>query len=343
MGITVDELLWAAPEWDAQITLVLIQAVFWFFMIPLLAKYFAEPIFMNHPLSEQWVQLNQKTFKDSFGIDFDRDQAKDFALLFIGILVQHCVGGMLTLPVLFGWGPTNLAYALGRHGALCEAGWELQDAMTRTYQITLGGEEGKNINPVPLRIIMCLHHLMGLSLIVPMNIYFSENYYYIWLVCLLQLAAFFAMLFQNYGFLLDVTTMAGLRTMKVITFTVFLIMLYSRGLGYAYVIFKLLSIFFNTGILWFCWGCLVAWGMSVLNVLFLADSIAKMLKFVSMTQPKEDSSPKSKRRASVALITEALGGETRELRAAKRVSMFIGGKARGREQETLKEPFLQVA
>merc|ERR1712196_613017 len=120
-----------------------------------------------------------------------------------GILLQHIIGGLLCLPVLVGWGSPALGYTLGRWGALCEAGWELQDGLVRIVQVNCGGEKGKELNPVPLRILMTVHHVMGLSLVVPMNIYFSENYWYIYLVCLLQLAAAVAMLGQNYGFLLD--------------------------------------------------------------------------------------------------------------------------------------------
>jgi len=344
----VDELLNAAPAWDTQIALLSFSAAFWWLVIGVfnIGEKIGRPIYLNHPMSEQWIQLNRKYFKDGFGIDFDREQALTFALTMQGILLQHIIGGLLCLPVLVGWGSPALGYTLGRWGALCEAGWELQDGLVRIVQVNCGGEKGKELNPVPLRILMTVHHVMGLSLVVPMNIYFSENYWYIYLVCLLQLAAAVAMLGQNYGFLLDVTTPSGLCKMKVATFFVWAVMFYSRGPGYLYVIYKVLCLFYNTGDAWFCWGCFVAWAMSLLNIVFIMDATQKMTKFAKMKLDDASMSP-SKRRNSIAMIEEATGGETRELKIARRASVIMGmgmeGGTLAREQENLKEPFLQVA
>merc|ERR1719181_857416 len=105
--------------------------------------------------------------------------------------------------------------ALARHGALCEAGWELQDAFTRAYEVLFGGEKGKLLNPTPVLVFWAFHHTMGLSMVIPMNLVYPDLAYYHELVFLLQFASFVAMMFQHYGYTLDVKTKSGLNMMKI--------------------------------------------------------------------------------------------------------------------------------
>lgn len=112
------------------------------------------------------------------------------------------------------------------HGALCEAGWELQDLATRAWQLTFGGEDGKAKNPVALVVIMCIHHAMGLCMIIPMNIHHSSNPSYHEFVFLLQFAAFVALGAGNYGSSLDIETTSGLFQMKIVCTIVLLVMTY---------------------------------------------------------------------------------------------------------------------
>ena len=125
------------------------------------------PAYCPTPIS-QWTKLNRSTFKKAFFVDFKTDEeAFDFACLFLGIIAQHATGGALCAPALFGVGNAAVAVTLANHGALCEVGWELQDVATRAYQVLFGGASGKAKNPLPLLIIIAIHHSMGLAMAIP--------------------------------------------------------------------------------------------------------------------------------------------------------------------------------
>merc|ERR1712023_514681 len=119
------------------------------------------------------------------------------------------------------------------HGALCEAGWELQDILSRISQRLFQGEKGRNENPLSLLAILFVHHAMGLSMVVPMNLLYHDNKYYHEFVFLLQAAAFAAMMLQSYGYTLDVKTRKGLSQMIVTIIMSSLLILYSRVLRFA--------------------------------------------------------------------------------------------------------------
>jgi hypothetical protein len=359
---TVGDLLACAPDLNTQLCLLVIQATIWFLFIPWFAKTFAEPYLKAHPMCEQWTDLSQATFKASFGVDFNKPEAFKFGCIFIAILVQHGLGGLLCVPAVTGIPAlsASLAATLARHGALCEAGWELQDGLYRIYQVLFGGEEGKAMNPVPLRVIIFIHHAMGMSLVVPMNIYYSDNYWYFYLVLLLQLAAFVAMFIQNYGFTLDITTQKGLCQMKVAVTVVFVVMWFSRGIGYAYVIYKLLCAFWATNIHFFIVGCAVAFLMSLLNMLFIVDCSGKFKKFIFMKISEEEMKKKPlalKRKMSYQAFAatgstptggdgDGTIGEDSQLKFARRLSRSLtreAAKAREPGLADSREPLLRVA
>ena len=64
-----------------------------------------------------------------------------------GILLQNQIGALLVVPAMVGALQPELASALALHGALCEVGWELQDAVVRIYDILFCGEDGKCASP----------------------------------------------------------------------------------------------------------------------------------------------------------------------------------------------------
>jgi len=273
----------------AQVVCTSIWAVIWFFAIKYSSQNIFAPWVSSQPWKDQWTELSAKCFKAGFFIEFKTtEEVFAFACLFLAILCQHLVGGLFCLPSLLG-ASGSVVSALACHGGLCEAGWELQDAVTRAHAVLFGDEKAKAMNPTPLLIILCLHHAMGLSMVIPMNILYRDNPYYHEFVFLLQAAAFFAMAFQNYGFTLDVKTASGLKQMKVCVTCTVAVMLWSRGFRYAFIGYKLISGFYadgNTKML--CAGGLVLCMMGVLNTLFIADSMGKFVKFMKTTHEDED-------------------------------------------------------
>lgn len=290
--ITLTGLVLSEGTLETQLMLVVIWATIWYFVIMYSAKHVVEPYVASKPWKDQWVNLNDKTARASFFIHFKtKAEVFEFACLFLAILSQHAVGGILCVPSLVGVSGSAVA-AMACHGGLCEAGWELQDCLVRIYQILFGGESGKAKNPPALMVIFGLHHAMGLSMVIPMNIVYRDNVYYHELVFLLQGAAFVAMASQNYGYTLDVKTASGLTQMKVCTGVTLATMLWSRALRYAMIGYKLITAMHADGnSKMLCMGAVVLGLMGLLNILFVLDSIGKFVKFMKMHHENESNAP----------------------------------------------------
>jgi hypothetical protein len=180
-----------------------------------------------------------------------------------------------------------VACALVRHGALCEAGWEFQDILQRAWQVKFSGEDGKAKNPPSLLAAVILHHTLGLCMVIPMNLAYGCHPCYHEIVFLLQGAAFFAMLMQNYGFTLDVRTSAGLRQMRLCANSVFLVLCWSRLYRYWAIGYQMMCTFYadgNTVIFSMAGPGLVL--MGIFNAVIVGDAFGKCLKgFMRMRLP----------------------------------------------------------
>ena len=256
---TFDQLKQCSPTWNTQITLLFVQAAFWYTFIAVFTSVVVKPYVKSRPWCQQWTELNRKTFKASFFVDFKTDEeAFNFAALFISILIQHGVGGLMCVPSITGWLPASVAAPLARHGAMCELGWEVQDTFIRVCQILFGGAAGRAMNPTPLLVILAIHHCTAMGMVMPMNMYYGDSTLYHEMVFLLEGAAFVAMGLQNFGraapnepqqrraaplqravslrrYTLNVKSAWGLLQMKFAVTTVLLTMMWSRCLRFLYV------------------------------------------------------------------------------------------------------------
>lgn len=284
MALSLMSLLLADGGLAVQLTITCFWAVAWFLAIRWAAKNVFEPWIASKPWADQWTDMHAKTYEASIGLKFkSRDEVFEFACLFLAIICQHAVGGVLCLPSLLGGSTGIVAAACARHGGLCEAGWELQDAFERAYQILFGTEQEKAKNPLPLVLFMAFHHAMGLSMVIPMNLYYPDNAYYHEFIFLLQGAAFAACVAQNYGYSLDVKTASGLFRMKASVAFSTAVIAWSRVLRYGFVGYKLIGTMYADGnIRMLCVGCLVLMSMGVVNLVFITDALKKLVKFMSM-------------------------------------------------------------
>lgn len=273
-----------APSLPVQLALLVVQALFWRAVIPLLGRRVFRPLVDAHPRSRQWVELVQATLLKSYGIRLNFGQAYAAGVEFMGVLCQHAVGGLLCLPaVALGTGSGRAAWAaLARHGALCEAGWELQDSVEKVRIALLGDEEVRARNPPLLLALAALHHLMSLSLVIPMNLYYEDNYWYFRLVGMLQGASAVASGAQLWGFFLDVRTRSGLWGMRVLTGISLAVTLHSRLVAYWFVIIQLLIEFRKTSRTFFTVGAIMSAIMGLLNILFIVEGAHKFWKFASV-------------------------------------------------------------
>merc|ERR1712232_1187938 len=144
----------------------------------------------------------QKVMKEGYGVTYELEDAREFGFELMAILMQHFLGGMLCLPVLLGLPQFSapVAMAMARHGGSCEAGWEIQDYITRICEKAFGGEKGNKKNPASIMVIFGIHHFMGTMMVIPMNLFFPTCYWSSLLVCLLQAAATLALGLQQLGF-----------------------------------------------------------------------------------------------------------------------------------------------
>lgn len=276
-------LIYADQTLETQFVLAAIWACLWFGLIKASAKFIFEPLVASMPWCEQWIRLNQKTFKTAYGVEFKTSKEMfEFGCLFLAIICQHAVGGALCIPSVLGW-KGQVVNAMACHGALCEAGWELQDMIERIYQLIFGGAAGRAKNPTPLLVLLSVHHAMGLSMVIPMNIFYGSNPYYHEFVFLLQGAAFVALASQNYGFTLDVKTASGLKQMKMCVTITLLVTLWSRLLRYSFVGYTLICTYRADGnSVMLYMGSSVLALMGTLNALMVMDAIGKFSKFIKM-------------------------------------------------------------
>lgn len=287
-SITAHDLLYCAPRLDVQLVLLAMQSVFWFSIINV-GKTLIGPLLARASWYDQYSRLNQDLLKKSYFMDFDIPNTMNFICELLIFLQQHLIGGFLCIPSVFGMHSTlgisrEFAVALACHGALCECGWELEDSLTRVCQLAFGGEMGKKKNPPGLLVVFGVHHAMGLSMVIPMNLWYGNNAYYHELVMCLQFAAAFALLLQQYSFTLDIKSAGGLRQMNVLCVVVFCIMCYTRVYRYAIVAYGLCSDFHangHTGML--VAGVAVVASMSLLNILFVVDATTKLAKFLKLS------------------------------------------------------------
>eukprot|EP00967_Tisochrysis_lutea_P129090 scaffold221633_cov32-Tisochrysis_lutea.AAC.2 len=228
--------------------------------------------------------MHKQTAEKSLCISLPSDDAYyDLACGMVGVLVQHALGGALCLASAAGVS-SELAFALARHGALCEMGWEAQDVLVRAWQCVFGGEAGRAKNPAGLLLVLCLHHMMGMSLVIPINLFYPRNQYVHEVVCLLQGAAAVALLMQNYGYTLDTSTPGGLLRMKLSVGCVWVVVLWSRVLRFTFLFFKLVPTIFADGNIVISSGAvIVVLAMSYINFIFFADATRKLLKFGRLT------------------------------------------------------------
>lgn len=122
---------------------------------------------------------------------------------------------------------------------------------------------------------------MGLSMCIPMNLYYHDNANYHEFVFLMQFTAFIALSTQHYGYTLDVTSPVDLKRMKMAAMVSFSSIMYSRILRFGYVAYLLQRMFIDDGRTYFIWvGGFSACCMAIINFFFLGEAVKKVVKFV---------------------------------------------------------------
>jgi len=269
-------------SWKGQIQLLVLMAGVMQFYIPWFTS--QAMVFMGkHPMREQYIDLNQSTAQDSFGVKMSRPLAFEVGCWGLAVMTQHCLGGLLCIPSRFSvsWLSKKRAAMLARLGGLTEAGWELQDLSSRFYAFNFGGKEGRDKNPVAGLIFLGLHHALGLGMVIPMNVLYGDSQAYHEMIFNMQFCSMISNLVQQYGYTLDTETSSGLWKKKLCSLCTWMGICYSRAFRFIPLALAMLTTVRNDGrtCFFFC-SCAALGAMGVINALYLFDSTKKVLKFV---------------------------------------------------------------
>lgn len=210
-------------ELKSQLIELFFQAIFWRIFI----KYVGVPIVRKYvsskPWRSQWVTFNGNSMRN-LGINLDRAETFGISCEIVAIMGQHATSALLCLPSVLGipgWG------FLATHGALCEAGWELQDALVRGWDVMFGGEAGRKRNPPGVILYATCHHLMGLLVVVPANLLHGDDPLYHQGIFWFEAGTVCAIMSQQYGYTLDVKgSFKDLFMMNVLVVTSFGVQVY---------------------------------------------------------------------------------------------------------------------
>lgn len=279
---------------QAQLFFLCCHALFYHFsLLPL--SHVVHAFFKKHKNYEQYKVLNQKMLREGYGINGASEEVAGFTGAYIATIcfIQHNVGAILCVPALcnhygypgvadcFGISP-GLAIFMAKQGAMCEAGWEVSDVIFRSYnKWVLGDHAGQ---PNQLVFVFFLHHVMGLSMVVPMCVFDGGSPYFIETVFMLQLAAGVGLVLQQFGFLLDVKEASDLFWMKVYVTISVTVMVYARAIRFGMIGYSVVGYYLyfeNYGMLF---GSLfAAFFMGLFNFLMVGDAIKKAIKYLPMT------------------------------------------------------------
>uniref|UniRef100_A0A7S3LKS8 TLC domain-containing protein n=1 Tax=Aplanochytrium stocchinoi TaxID=215587 RepID=A0A7S3LKS8_9STRA len=282
----LQDLLRAKGTVEVQLILLILQALLWYFIVPIVGKALKSYI-DKKPYKKQFIELADKSLRAALKTEFDSlEKSYEYTCLVGGILVQHSLGGALCFPSAFGldFVSSSVAGALARHGALMEAGWELQDGLDKFYQVFIKNDWSMNSSK-SLRLI-AFHHATGLSLVIPMNMFYGYNVLYHKGVFLMQGVSAWALFAQYYAFTLDLSKRFDLVQMKIISVGVFLAMFYGRIIGFICISLELIPILYSENLLLLSVAVAVSILMQSLNYNFILENYRKMVKYAKMPLPK---------------------------------------------------------
>ena len=289
---STSDLLMAAPRAEVQIILALIHTCVWYFLINEIFVPIGILIFSNLKTKKRFLHFNRQTMKKAIGWDIGDDENEQMLAIarIDAAMMQHLVGAILSFPSGFGFSsmlPAGVASAMACQANLCELGWEISDTLLRIYEIIFGGEKGRRMNPPSLMMTLMAHHTAAFLVAIPMNIHYPNNSLFHEGVCIVEFGIFVVFMCQQYGFTLDINTREGLTKMKISCTIVFVTVVWSRVIRYAYVWTSTLILAYEDGN-WFVLKCMAAPTifLTLFNLVVLKDATQKFLKFAFMDSKK---------------------------------------------------------
>jgi len=244
--------------------------------------------------AEWWPRAlpNQINIMVNFGYPKDETTEDHAVYGFVWIItmcITHIVSASLMVPVIiYGW---SAAGAVGQLlfflGTLSEVGFDVYD-WSKTFLLTFAHSSFPNLGPpgpVKAFILICiLHHSTVLGLTFPMNLKYPSMTAYHWVAFSLLVSAGICYIAGQYKFTLDAKTRSGLATIKKIMILQFVFNWLSRvGIWFPAVFMVLQNLYGKGDMLYFAAGLVGGLGMSLYNLLVVADATMALLKWLPRT------------------------------------------------------------
>jgi len=193
------------------------------------------------------------------------------------------------LPVIvYGWTEAGDAgQVLFFLGTLSEVGFDVYD-WSKTFLLTFAHSSFPHLGPPgpikPFILICILHHSTVLGLAFPMNLKYPSMTAYHWVAFSLLVSAGVCYIAGQYKFTLDAKTKSGLATIKIIMIVQFVFNWLSRvGIWFPAVFVALQTIYGKGDMLYFAAGLVGGLGMSLYNLLIVADATVALIKWLPRT------------------------------------------------------------
>lgn len=278
----LDEEMWSetlscGPSLKGQVTMGLIEACFWFIFfavcIPPIATWTK-----SRPWCKGMVLIERKKYRN-FG--FDDSKMTDDVIVhqyceMSLVAVQHFIGGMLCVPALCGYSSLIgfSALAAVRHGGLCEVSYEWQDTCKQFYRFAT--------DPLFLPatfVFLFFHHFISQSLVLPMNLHYSEDWWYAALVFNLQGASAIALFVSQYLETFNIKKFEDLRAMYWMVNVCGVVMITTRGPIFFVSCFYIMRMLWYNSMAMFCTAGVAVSLMGLFNIFILWDSYTRMVKY----------------------------------------------------------------
>ena len=318
------DLLMAAPKIEVQIALALIHTFIWYILINEIFVPILVLIISNLKTKKRFLAMNRKTFKKAIQWDIGDDEDEQMLAVarIDAAMMQHLVCATLLFPSAFGFGylfPDGVASAMACQALLCELGWEISDTLLRIYEIIFGGERGRKMNPLSLMMTLMAHHTAAFLIVIPMNIYYPNYSLFHEGICVIEFGIFVVFSCQQHGFTLDINTQEGLTRMKILCTIVFVNVLWSRVIRYAYVWASTLMMAYEDEN-WLVLKCMATPTicLTLFNLVVLKDSTDRFMKFAFM-QIKKGPETYIKKIDDIKELVKKNGSSDSKLKSRKRI------------------------
>jgi len=278
-----NRLFWCEATLQIQVLETLLIAACFAVSLPPAGR-FCSRLFKSRPWYGRCFELMKDISENILGITASDQMVEKGMGQMIPILCQHFIGGFLCAPAVFGLGVSrDVAYALARHGALCELGWEIQDTVERLWERHTH-PEGRQLQPNAMLQFLFYHHAMQWTLIIPMNLYYSQLSGYHELIFMLEGAAGLAGTAMFYGYTCDTSKRSELRQLVILNAFNFIVMVYTRFIHYWWSVYKCLSFFYaNAAVVELALGSITGlFLMPFVAISVIPDQWRKLCKFTTL-------------------------------------------------------------